>query len=108
MIAFFHRNTPFTIWHQLEGNHPAIGVIEKSVRDYGVLPVEILQNHELCELLRNAPAKALRWIKACTPEENQAHHFCPVIHWDESKGEGLILFIPDIPIEQLNKNTLFA
>ena len=108
MLLFFAPHTPFITWHQLEGNEPAIVVIQKSVRDYGSLPAEILKNTELCTLLQNAPAKALRWIKACAPAENQPHHFCPLVHWNQEKGEGLILFIPDIPIEQLNRETLFA
>jgi hypothetical protein len=108
MLLFFSPQIPFTIWHQLEGNQPAIGIIEKSVRDYGLLPEEILQNNELCTLLKNAPAKALRWIKTCPPAENRPHHFCPLVHWDETKGEGLILFIPDVPVEQLNSETLFT
>jgi hypothetical protein len=108
MIRLLRPENPFSIWYQLDGDQPALGVIEKSVRDYGLLPDEILQNGELCDILENAPAKALRWIKACSPAENRPHHFCPLVHWDEAKGEGLILFIPEIPIDELNRETLFA
>ena len=108
MLSFFAPQTPFTIWHQLEGNQPAITVIERSIRDYGVLPAEILQNRELCTLLRNAPAKALRWIKSCPPAENHPHYFCPLVHWNQTKGEGLVLFIPAIPMKELNRHTLFG
>lgn len=108
MLQLLEPGQPFTVWHQLDGNNPAIGVIQRSITDYALLPEEILLNTELCTLLENAPAKALRWIKKCSPSENQPHHFCPLVHWDENKGEGLIVFIPDIPIDQLNRDTLFA
>jgi hypothetical protein len=108
MLQLLPPENSFTVWHQLDGDEPALGVIEKSVRDYGSLPDEILDNEELCDILKNAPTKALRWIKACSPSENRPHYFCPLVHWDAQKGEGLVLFIPDLPVENLNKETLFA
>jgi hypothetical protein len=100
--------TPFTVWHQLEGNEPAIQTIKKSVQDYGTLPSEVLEDTELCELLANTPTKALRWIKSCSAQENHPHHFCPVVHWDQGNGQGLVVFIPNLSLEELNRETLFA
>ena len=108
MISYITSNTPFSIVHQLEGNLPAITIVEKCANVFGTLPKRVLANTEVCELLKNAPAKALRWVKSCPPADNIPHHHCPLVHWDKAKEQGLVLFIPDVPIESLDRQTLFA
>ena len=108
MLNLFPSHAPFQVWHRLDGNQPALSVIEKSVKIYGTLPKTILDNQDLRALLAAAPAKALRWIKKCSPTENTSHYHCPIVYWDPQKDHGLVLFIPDLPIEKLNRETLFA
>lgn len=108
MLAYVTSTTPFSVVHQLDGNRPALAVVEKCANTFGTLPKTVLSNTDICQLLKKAPAKALRWIKSCPPAENVPHYHCPLIHWDQAKNQGLILFIPDVPIEKLDRQSLFA